>query len=159
MFMNHSIQQKDTHTQKKSVNSLNDALKQLVVNMVYDDFGCSGSRAGEEISPTNVASASSNVRSRDEPRNRVDSSSSLILSRTFAPLTYSLQRHLEYAGIYPLTLCQCKIWSHNLRQEQRLRVPENKFPMRIFTSKREELRNGENYTVRSFTICTLHLVG
>jgi hypothetical protein len=87
----------EKHTQKKSVNSLNDGLKQLAVNIAYDDFGCSGSRAGEEISPTNVASASSSVRSRDEPRNRVDNSSSLILSRTFAPLTYSLQRHLMLA--------------------------------------------------------------
>jgi hypothetical protein len=63
---------------------------QLSINVAYDDFGCSGSCAGEEINPTNVASASNNVRSWDEPRNLVDNSSSLILNRTFAPLTYSL---------------------------------------------------------------------
>lgn len=47
--------------------------------------------AGDETSPMRVASASNNVRSFSEPRNLDESSKSLRIKRTFAPLTYSLK--------------------------------------------------------------------
>jgi hypothetical protein len=46
-----------------------------------------------------------------------------------------------------------------LREERRLRVLEYRVLRRIFWPKRDEVTgSGENYIMRSLTICTLHPV-
>jgi hypothetical protein len=50
-------------------------------------------------------------------------------------------------------------WSLTLREERRLRVSENRVLRRIFGPKRDDVtRNGENYIMRSFMICTPHSI-
>jgi hypothetical protein len=54
-----------------------------------------------------------------------------------------------------LVLCSCKTWSFTFREEQRLRLFENRVLRKIFGSKREEQQgNGEDCTMRSVMICT-----
>jgi hypothetical protein len=62
---------------------------------------------------------------------------------------------LKYKTIIsPVVLYGCETWSLTLREEQRLRVFEKRVIRRILGSKREEV--GENCTMRSSIICTLH---
>ena len=59
--------------------------------------------------------------------------------------------------ILPLVLYGCETWSLTLREERKLRVFEKRVLRRIFGPKRDELAgNGENYIMRSFTICNSH---
>lgn len=68
-------------------------LEQLWFNtiIIYQPAKVLPALAGDETSPMRVASASNNVRSFSEPRNLDESSKSLRIKRTFAPLTYSLK--------------------------------------------------------------------
>jgi hypothetical protein len=51
----------------------------------------------------------------------------------------------------------CETWSLTLREEQRLRVFENRVLRRIFGPKTDEVTGGgENSIMRSCIICTLH---
>jgi hypothetical protein len=51
------------------------------------------------------------------------------------------------------------IFAYSLREEQRLRVFENRVLRRIFGPKRDEVTvNGENCITKSFMICTLRQV-
>ena len=57
--------------------------------------------------------------------------------------------------ILSLVLYGCESRSLTLRDERRLRVFENRVLMKIFGSKRYEVRGiGENYIMRSLVICT-----
>ena len=48
-------------------------------------------------------------------------------------------------------------WSLTMREERGLRVFENRVLRRIFGPERGRLQgSGENYTVRSFIICSAH---
>jgi hypothetical protein len=49
--------------------------------------------------------------------------------------------------------------SPTLREDHRLRVSENRVLRKIFEHKRKKWKEaGENYIMRSFTICTLHRI-
>jgi hypothetical protein len=61
--------------------------------------------------------------------------------------------------ILPVVLYGCESWSLTLREECRLRVLENKVLRRIFGPKRDEVTgSGEDYTTRSFMLCTSHQI-
>jgi hypothetical protein len=65
---------------------------------------------------------------------------------------HSVQNHLSFhlpfknlkikmyeIAVLPLVLYGCETWSHTVREEDRLRVFENRVPKRIFGPKREEV--------------------
>ena len=58
-------------------------------------------------------------------------------------LSSLLQKYLKIkiykTIILPVILYGCEIWSHTLREEQRLRVFENKVLRRVFGPKRDEV--------------------
>ena len=58
-------------------------------------------------------------------------------------LSSLLQKYLKIkiykTIILPVILYGCEIWSHTLKEEQRLRVFENKVLRRIFWAKRDEV--------------------
>ena len=59
--------------------------------------------------------------------------------------------------ILPVVLYGCETWSFTLREECRLWVFENRMLRKVFWPKRDKVTgNGENYTISSLTICTLH---
>jgi hypothetical protein len=60
--------------------------------------------------------------------------------------------------ILPVVFYGCETWSLPLREDCRLRVFENRVLRRIFGPKRDEVRSGENYIMRSLMICILHSV-
>jgi hypothetical protein len=63
-----------------------------------------------------------------------------------AAILQSLSSHLLSKNIYktiPVLLYRCEIWSHIVREEQRLRVSENKALWRIYGTKREGITEGQ----------------
>ena len=61
--------------------------------------------------------------------------------------------------ILPIVLYVCETWSLKLREVRWLRVFEKRVLRKIFGPKRDEVTgNGENYIMRSLTICTAHPV-
>ena len=59
----------------------------------------------------------------------------------------------------PVVLYGCETWSLTLREEDRLKVFENRVLRRVFGPKRDEVtRNGENYIMRSLTVCNPHQI-
>jgi hypothetical protein len=58
----------------------------------------------------------------------------------------------------PVVLCGCEAWSLKLREEQGLRVFENRVLRRIFGPKRDEVKgSGEYYILRGLLTCTVFL--
>jgi hypothetical protein len=60
--------------------------------------------------------------------------------------------------ILPIGLYGCETWSFTLREEQRLRVFENRVLRRIFGTKSEEDGSWENCIMMNFIICILHRI-
>jgi len=61
--------------------------------------------------------------------------------------------------IVPITLYGCETWSLTLREEQRLRVFENRLLRRILNLRGKKWREaGEDFTLRSFLTCTFHQI-
>jgi hypothetical protein len=61
--------------------------------------------------------------------------------------------------IVPITLYGCETWSLTLREEQRLRVFENRLLRRILNLRGKKWREaGEDFIMRSFMTCTLHQI-
>jgi hypothetical protein len=61
--------------------------------------------------------------------------------------------------ILPVVLHGCETWSLTLREEQRLRVFENRVLRRIFGPKRDEATGrGEDYITRNLMTCTHHQI-
>jgi hypothetical protein len=61
--------------------------------------------------------------------------------------------------VLPVVLYECETWSLTLREEQRLRVLENRVVRRIFGPKRDEATgSGEDYITRNSMICTHHQI-
>ena len=60
--------------------------------------------------------------------------------------------------ILPVLLYGCETWSLTLREESRLRVFENRILTQIFGPKRDENGGGKGFTMRNFTVCTVHLI-
>jgi hypothetical protein len=60
--------------------------------------------------------------------------------------------------ILPVVLYGCETWSLTLREEQRLRVFDNRVLMRIFGPKRDEVTggSGEDCTKKILMLCTHH---
>jgi hypothetical protein len=73
-----------------------------------------------------------------------------------SPAVKNLKIRIYRIIILPVVLCGCETWSLTFRQEQRLRVFENRALRRILGPK--ELEGGENYIMRSFMICTLRQI-
>ena len=72
-------------------------------------------------------------------------------------LSKNLKIKIYRTIIFPVVLYGCETWSLTLREEHRLRVPENTVLTRIFGPKRYEVTgNGENYIKRRLMICTRH---
>ena len=58
----------------------------------------------------------------------------------------------------PVVLCGCETWSFTLREEQRLRVFENKVLRKIFGAKRDGvIENGESCVILIYMNCILRL--
>jgi hypothetical protein len=69
----------------------------------------------------------------------------------------NLIKTLKKNIILPAVLYGCETWFLTLREEQRLRVFENRLLRRIFGPKREKWQEAEeDYKMRSFITCTLH---
>jgi hypothetical protein len=61
------------------------------------------------------------------------------------------------AVVLPVVLYGCATWSHTLREEQRLRVFENRVLRRIFGPKRARRQgSGQDYIARHLMACTHH---
>jgi hypothetical protein len=61
--------------------------------------------------------------------------------------------------ILPVVLYVCETWSLTVREEQKLRVFENRVLRRIFGPKKDGVTGGwRNCITRSFIICTLREV-
>jgi hypothetical protein len=61
--------------------------------------------------------------------------------------------------VLPVVLYGCKNWSLTLREEQRLRVFENRVLRGIFGAKRDEATGiGEDYITRNLMTCTHHQI-
>jgi len=63
----------------------------------------------------------------------------------------------------PVVLYGFETWTLTLREERRLRMSENRVLRRIFGPKGDEVTRegggvGENYVMRSITICTAHQI-
>jgi len=58
--------------------------------------------------------------------------------------------------ILPVVLYECETWSLTLKEENRLRVYENRVLRRIFGPKRQEDGRGENCITMNFTAYILH---
>jgi hypothetical protein len=59
--------------------------------------------------------------------------------------------------ILPVVLYGCGTWSLTLREQQRLKVFENRVLRSIFGSKTEEVTgSGEDYITRNLMACTHH---
>jgi len=66
-----------------------------------------------------------------------------------------IQDRKHYSNIQNIVLIilyECDTWSSNVREGHRLSVCENRVQRGTFAPNRD----GENYTVKSFKICTLH---
>ncbi|KAJ4446921.1 hypothetical protein ANN_13622 [Periplaneta americana] len=73
-------------------------------------------------------------------------------------LSKKLKVRINKTVILPVVLYGCETWTLTLREEQRLRVFENKILRKIFGAKSDERQdNGESYTTQSCTYCILHL--
>jgi hypothetical protein len=59
--------------------------------------------------------------------------------------------------ILPVVLYECETWSLTLREEQRLRVFENRV-LKKFGSKRRKRDRGENCIMMKFIAYILHLI-
>jgi hypothetical protein len=74
-------------------------------------------------------------------------------------LSKNLRIRIYTTIILPVVLYGCETFSLTLKEEDRLRVFENRVLKRIFRLKRMRSRDGvENCITRSFVICTLHQV-
>ena len=60
--------------------------------------------------------------------------------------------------IFPVVLYGSKTWSLTLREECRLRIFENRILGLIFGPNRDTKGGGEGFTMRNFTVCTVHLI-
>jgi hypothetical protein len=61
--------------------------------------------------------------------------------------------------ILPVVLYGCETWSLTLKEEHRLRMFEKRVLRRISGPERDEVtETGENYTMRSSLICTIHQI-
>jgi len=70
-------------------------------------------------------------------------------------LSKNLKIKIYRTIILPVVLYGCETWSLTLKEEQRLRVFENRVLRRVFGLKRdEETGNEEKYIMRSLVICT-----
>ena len=68
---------------------------------------------------------------------------------------------IRYQVAYMLfwAVANINVWSCTLREEQRMRVFENREQRNIFRPKSDEVKGGgENYTAKSFAICTPHQI-
>jgi hypothetical protein len=56
----------------------------------------------------------------------------------------------------PVVSYECKTWSLNVKEEQRLRATEDRVVRTLFGHTGEKvIRQWKNFTVRNFIICTL----
>jgi hypothetical protein len=74
-------------------------------------------------------------------------------------LSKNLKIKIHRIIILPVFVYGCETWSLKLREERRLRVFENRVLRRIFGPKGDEVTgSGENYIMRSLTVCTSHSI-
>ena len=66
----------------------------------------------------------------------------LFITNTSRILSKNLEIKIYKTTILPVVLYGCKTWTLTLRKECRLRVFENRIPMRIFGPKRDENEEG-----------------
>jgi hypothetical protein len=71
-------------------------------------------------------------------------------------LSKNLQIKIYITPILPAVLCGCESWFLTLREEQRLRVFENRVLARLFGPKRKWWEDGEDCIMRSFITCMRH---
>ena len=64
----------------------------------------------------------------------------------------------EGGSAFAVVLYVCETWYHSLREEYRLRAFENWIFRGIFGPRRNKMGSGEGSTMRSFIVCTIHLV-
>jgi hypothetical protein len=70
-------------------------------------------------------------------------------------LSRSVKVKIYKTIILPVVLYGCDTWPLTLREENRLRVLENRVLRRISGPKKNEVtKNGESCTMRSFVLCT-----
>jgi len=69
-------------------------------------------------------------------------------------LSKNIKINIYIIIILPVVLYGCETWSLTLREDHRLRVFENRVPMRTFGPKWDMVRgNGQNYIMRNLLIC------
>jgi hypothetical protein len=68
---------------------------------------------------------------------------------------YELVRTINKGAV---VLYECETWSLTLKEENRLRVYENRVLRRIFGPKRQEDGRGENCIMMNCTACILHRI-
>jgi hypothetical protein len=84
----------------------------------------------------------------------------LFLLRFVATAIYKNTKSRVYITIIlPVFLYGCGTWSLTLREEQRLRMFEDRVLRRIFGPKTDEVtESGEDYITRNLMICTHHQI-
>ena len=106
---------------------------------------------------TNQNSIQDEIKCRLKAGNSCYYSVQIFLSYTL--LSKNLKIKIYKTIILPVVLYGCEAWSLTLREECRLGVFENRILRRIFGPKRDEKwGNGEDFTMRNFTVCTVHLI-
>jgi hypothetical protein len=83
----------------------------------------------------------------------------------FTPKSYVFPSHIKKlkikiyrTAVLPIVLYGCETWSFTLREEHRLKVPENRMLRRIFGSERDEDGSGEYCIMMNFITCILHRI-
>jgi hypothetical protein len=104
---------------------------------------------------TNESSIQEEIKSKLKSGNACYNSVQILLSSSF--LLKNLKIKIYRTITLSVVLFGHETWSLTLKEEQRLRVSENRVLSRIFGPKWDEVTgSGENSIMRSLMICTTH---
>jgi hypothetical protein len=99
---------------------------------------------------------------REEIKSRLNSGNACYYSVQNLLSSLLLSKNLDIkiykTIILPVVLYGCETWSLTLREEQRLRVFENRVLRKIFEPKREEDGSWKNCIMMSFMTCILRRI-